>query len=71
MFRDTVRDLTTNGNRKLLLNLADVSYIDSSGIGEDGFRFYERHESGRTAEAPESDQACEGPAADNEVIYGF
>jgi len=33
-FRDTVRDLTTNGNRKLLLNLADVSYIDSSGIGE-------------------------------------
>ncbi len=33
-FRDTVRDLTTNGNRKLLLNLADVTYIDSSGIGE-------------------------------------
>ena len=25
---------SANGNRKLLLNLADVSYIDSSGIGE-------------------------------------
>jgi anti-sigma B factor antagonist len=33
-FRDTVRDLATAGNKKLLLNLAEVSYIDSSGIGE-------------------------------------
>ena len=33
-FRDTVRDLANAGNKKLLLNLAEVSYIDSSGIGE-------------------------------------
>ncbi|HTS50778.1 MAG TPA: STAS domain-containing protein [Bryobacteraceae bacterium] len=33
-FRDTVRDLATQGNKKLLVNLGDVSYIDSSGIGE-------------------------------------
>ena len=33
-FRDTVRDLAGNGKKKLLLNLAEVSYIDSSGIGE-------------------------------------
>lgn len=33
-FRDTVRDLVTKGNKKVLLNLAEVSYIDSSGIGE-------------------------------------
>jgi anti-sigma B factor antagonist len=33
-FRDTVRDLAASGHKKLLLNLADVSYIDSSGIGE-------------------------------------
>lgn len=33
-FRDSIRDLTAKGNKKLLLNLADVSYIDSSGIGE-------------------------------------
>ncbi len=33
-FRDTVRDLGNAGNKKLLLNLAEVSYIDSSGIGE-------------------------------------
>jgi anti-sigma B factor antagonist len=34
VFRDTVRDLSTKGNRKLLVNLGDVTYIDSSGIGE-------------------------------------
>ena len=33
-FRDTIRDLASNGRKKLLLNLAEVSYIDSSGIGE-------------------------------------
>lgn len=33
-FRDTLRDLVTAGNKKLLLNMAEVSYIDSSGIGE-------------------------------------
>lgn len=33
-FRDTIRSLTAAGQKKLLLNLAEVSYIDSSGIGE-------------------------------------
>ncbi len=33
-FRETLRDLVSKGNKKLVLNLADVSYIDSSGIGE-------------------------------------
>jgi len=33
-FRDTIRDLSAKGSKKVLLNLADVSYIDSSGIGE-------------------------------------
>ncbi|MBV8827730.1 MAG: STAS domain-containing protein [Acidobacteriaceae bacterium] len=33
-FRDYIRDLAGKGNKKLLLNLSDVSYIDSSGIGE-------------------------------------
>ena len=32
--RDILRDLTAKGNHKILLNLSDVSYIDSSGIGE-------------------------------------
>lgn len=33
-FRDTIKDLTAKGHKKVLLNLGDVSYIDSSGIGE-------------------------------------
>jgi anti-sigma B factor antagonist len=32
--RKMVRDLVGVGKRKILLNLADVDYIDSSGIGE-------------------------------------
>ncbi|HEV2274152.1 MAG TPA: STAS domain-containing protein [Acidobacteriaceae bacterium] len=32
--RDAVRDLLSKGSKKILLNLADVNYIDSSGIGE-------------------------------------
>jgi anti-sigma B factor antagonist len=34
VFRDKIRELAASGNKKLLLNLAEVSYIDSSGIGE-------------------------------------
>src|SRR5437763_6372315 len=34
IWRETVRDLLGKGNKKILLNLGDVSYIDSSGIGE-------------------------------------
>ncbi len=33
-FRDMIRELAAKGNKNLLLNLAEVSYIDSSGIGE-------------------------------------
>jgi anti-sigma B factor antagonist len=33
-FRDLVRDLANKGGQKILLNLNEVSYIDSSGIGE-------------------------------------
>jgi anti-sigma B factor antagonist len=34
VLRDTVRELLGKGNKKILLNLGDVNYIDSSGIGE-------------------------------------
>ena len=32
--RDSLRDMVSKGQKKILLNLAEVSYIDSSGIGE-------------------------------------
>ncbi len=34
VLRDAVRSLLQKQERNILLNLADVSYIDSSGIGE-------------------------------------
>ena len=33
LLRETVKDLASRGQKKILLNLADVSYIDSSGLG--------------------------------------
>ncbi len=32
--RDAIRDLLAKGSKQILLNLGDISYIDSSGIGE-------------------------------------
>jgi anti-sigma B factor antagonist len=34
VLRDAVKELLTKGQKKILLNLGDVNYIDSSGIGE-------------------------------------
>jgi anti-sigma B factor antagonist len=34
VLRDTVKGLLSKGQKKILLNLGDVNYIDSSGIGE-------------------------------------
>jgi anti-sigma B factor antagonist len=34
VLRDKVKELSAQGNKKILLNLGNVSYIDSSGIGE-------------------------------------
>ena len=34
VLRDTIRDLLGKGEKKILLNLGNVTYIDSSGIGE-------------------------------------
>ncbi|GAB4404825.1 MAG: STAS domain-containing protein [Bryobacter sp.] len=33
-FRDSIKDLVAKENKKILLNLSEVNYIDSSGIGE-------------------------------------
>ena len=32
--RETVRRLLTEGDRQILLNMKDVNYIDSAGLGE-------------------------------------
>ncbi len=32
--RDTIADVSGKGNKNILLNMADVTYIDSAGLGE-------------------------------------
>ena len=34
VLREKVKELVAGGNKKVLLNLGNVTYIDSSGIGE-------------------------------------
>ncbi|MGH9632538.1 MAG: STAS domain-containing protein, partial [Bryobacteraceae bacterium] len=34
VIRDCIRELVESGNKKLLLNMAQVSYVDSAGLGE-------------------------------------
>src|ERR1700687_3809535 len=34
MLREMIKDLVGKGRKNIVLNLGDVSYIDSSGIGE-------------------------------------
>ena len=34
ILREAIKDLVAKGQKKILLNLGDVTYIDSSGIGE-------------------------------------
>ncbi|HNY40286.1 MAG TPA: STAS domain-containing protein [Bryobacteraceae bacterium] len=33
-FRDTIKGLVVKGQKNVLVNLAEITYIDSSGIGE-------------------------------------
>jgi len=34
ILRDTVKDLLAKGQKRILVNLGEVNYIDSSGVGE-------------------------------------
>jgi anti-sigma B factor antagonist len=45
MLREMLRDMLNKGQRRIVLNLGDVTYIDSSGIGElvSGFTTVKNH----------------------------
>ncbi len=67
--RDAVRDLLAKGQKKILLNLGDISYIDSSGIGELVSAFTTVKNCRRRTEAAEPDQEGPRPAADHQALH--
>ena len=69
VLRDTVKDLLGKGQKKILLNLGDVSYIDSSGIGELVAGLHLRPQSGRRTQAAASDQKSSRPATDYKTVH--
>ena len=54
--RELIRDQLSKGNKNLLLNLGDVTYIDSSGIGELVSAYTGVSKQGGALKAPESYQ---------------
>jgi len=70
LLRKTIRGLLDDQRRKILLNLADVDYIDSSGIGElvSGFTAVKKPERG--LEAVASDQESPRPSPDHQTLHG-
>ena len=52
--RELIRDQLSKGNKNILLNLADVTYIDSSGIGELVSAYHGCLQAGRSLETSES-----------------
>ncbi|MGA2960179.1 MAG: STAS domain-containing protein [Candidatus Korobacteraceae bacterium] len=46
LLRDTIKQLAGQGQKQILLNLSEVHYIDSSGIGELVFAFTNMRDQG-------------------------
>ena len=69
VLRDAIRDLLGKGQKKILLNLGDVTYIDSSGIGELVSAFTAVRRPGRRTQTAEPDQESPRPAADHQALH--
>ena len=71
ILRNTVKELVGKGQKKILLNLGEVNYIDSAGVGELVSAFTSVRNPGRRTEASEIDQEGPRPAADNQALHRF
>ena len=71
VLRDTIHDLLDKGNKKILLNLGNVTYIDSSGIGELITAFTAVRKQGGRSQAAQPYEEGPGPASDHETLYRF
>ena len=71
VLRDTVKDLATQGHKKILLNLGDVTYIDSSGIGELVSAYHQRSQCRGRTQTAQPHQEGARPAADHQAVHRF
>ena len=79
--RDLLREMVGKGQKKILLNLGDVSYIDSSGIGElvSGFTTVTNHGgqlklvglTKRVKDLRTWDKICEVPGKKPYIVNGL
>ena len=67
--RDAIRDLISKGQKSILLNLGEVNYIDSSGLGELVSAYTTAKNQGADAETAETDQEGPRPAAADQALH--
>ena len=69
ILRETVKGLLGKGQKNILLNLGDVSYIDSSGIGELVAAFTSVRNQGGEMKLLHLTKESAGSAADHEAVH--
>ena len=57
VFKDKINSLVHQGHKNILVNLANVTHVDSAGLGELVAALHDGHESRRQHEAGEPHQA--------------
>ncbi len=67
LLKDKVNSLVNQGHKKIVLNLAEVPYIDSAGPRRNRADLHDGQPPGRQPQAAEPDQADHRPAVDHEA----
>ena len=69
--REAIRDLISKGSKNILLNLGDVNYIDSSGLGRTRWRLHHSQKPGCRTQAAQPDQKGQGRSAAHQALHRF
>ena len=69
LLKDKIQSLLQQGHRKILLDLGDVSYVDSAGLGQ-LVQVYATTSHPAVAEAAERHEAAEGSAGRHQAADG-
>ena len=71
LLREKINSLVEKGTEKIVLNLEDVPYVDSAGLGEIVRCYTNREPQERRAQASASHQADSRSALDHETSHGL